>query len=264
MRQQRLLSRGYKPKQPRVLVRLRVNGEDLRSVDVEATEDLAERLFPKPVRNCWVPPERPELRQQLTGAPEDPRQATPPDSAKDGRSARTAAIPVRNQPPHEGERLSISILANGSRTPLSLEYHRAMWSVESTAEIEAAPSAVWRLYANPGTWREWAHSTVDATADGPLEVGAVVRITSSRGPRQRVRIVVLDPERQLVSELALPGARMTFQYEIEPLASGCRVRHRVAMVGPLASAYGWFMRRSNERKLAEETVRLAKAVRSVF
>jgi len=138
-----------------------------------------------------------------------------------------------------------------------------MWSVESIAEIEAAPSAVWRFYASPGTWREWAHSTADATADGPLEVGAVVRITSSRGPRQRVKIVTFDPERQLVSELALPGALMTFQYQIEPLASGCRVRHRIVMVGPLASAYGWFMRQNNERKLAEETFRLAKAVRSV-
>jgi hypothetical protein len=33
-------SSGYEPEQPSVLVRLRVNGDDLGSVDVEALEDL--------------------------------------------------------------------------------------------------------------------------------------------------------------------------------------------------------------------------------
>jgi hypothetical protein len=70
LRGQLLLSCGYEPEQPGVLVRLWVNSDDLRSVDVEAFEDLSERLFSKPVRNGWVPPERPELRQHLTGAPE--------------------------------------------------------------------------------------------------------------------------------------------------------------------------------------------------
>jgi len=62
LRKQPLLSRAYQPEQPRVLVRLGIGGDDHRSVDVEPPEDLAERLLPKPVRNCRVPPERPELR----------------------------------------------------------------------------------------------------------------------------------------------------------------------------------------------------------
>jgi len=70
LRKQLLISRAYQPEQPRVLVRLGTGGDDLRSVDVEPPEDLAERLLPKPVRDFRVPPEHPELRQQLAGPPE--------------------------------------------------------------------------------------------------------------------------------------------------------------------------------------------------
>jgi hypothetical protein len=105
----------------------------------------------------------------------------------------------------------------------------------------------------------WA---ADGTADGPLTVGATVTVRPTRGPIQHVRIVSLDPERRLVSQAALPGAEMTFHYEIEPLATGCRIQHRVAMQGPLSAVYGLFMRRSNERKLIGETIRLDEVLRA--
>jgi uncharacterized protein YndB with AHSA1/START domain len=137
-----------------------------------------------------------------------------------------------------------------------------MWSVESSRTIDGSPSEIWDRYADPGTWPRWGHSTRAAEADGPLAVGSVVTIRPTRGPTQRVRIVAFEPERRLASELAMPGARMRFQYVIEPLASGCLIRHQVAMEGPLAGLLGRFMRASNERKLAIETARLADDVRS--
>ena len=135
------------------------------------------------------------------------------------------------------------------------------WSVQSTAEVEASPSDVWRRYADPGTWPDWAHSTVAAALDRSLDIGATVTVTPTRGPVQRVRIDAVEPGRRLSTRLMLPGASMSFQYEIEPTAAGCRVRHTVSMAGPLAAAYGLFMRRANARKLAAETERLADAVR---
>lgn len=137
----------------------------------------------------------------------------------------------------------------------------AGWLVESTAEIEATPQDVWGRYADPASWPDWAHSTAAAAIDGPLAVGATVTVTPTRGPVQRVRIEAVEPERHLSTTLDLPGARMAFQYEIEPSAAGCRVRHTVSMTGPLAVVYGLFMRRANARKLAAETERLAHAVR---
>jgi hypothetical protein len=51
-----LLSERCQPEQPCVLVRLRADIDDLRSVDVEPREDLAERLLTKPVGDRRVSP----------------------------------------------------------------------------------------------------------------------------------------------------------------------------------------------------------------
>ena len=133
-----------------------------------------------------------------------------------------------------------------------------MWSVESVADIPAEPAAVWELYADPSTWDEWAHSTASARAQGDISVGEEVIIQPTRGPEQRVRIVALEPQRRLETELSLPGAIMRFGYEIEPHDQGCSIRHTVAMVGPLSSVYGLVVRGRNQRELARETARLRK------
>jgi len=133
-----------------------------------------------------------------------------------------------------------------------------MWSVESSRELAVAPDRAWSLYVDPLLWSRWAHSTAWAASDDrPLRVGSVVRVKPSRGPVQRVRVVRLEAGRRLTNELRVPGALMTFDYELEPVADGCRVRHRISMAGPLSGVYALVMRRRNATKLEGETARLA-------
>jgi hypothetical protein len=136
-----------------------------------------------------------------------------------------------------------------------------MWSVESSLELAVAPEQAWPFYADPAMWSRWAHSTAwAATDDRPLRVRSLIRVKPTRGPVQRVRVARLEAERHLTTELRLPGARMTFDYELGPVAAGCRVRHRISMAGPLSSAYGFVLRTRNARKLREETARLGKVI----
>ncbi len=137
-----------------------------------------------------------------------------------------------------------------------------MWSAESVRDVDAPTHVVWQLYVHPATWPVWAHSTTAASSDGALAVGSRVLVRPHRGPTQRVRITTLEPERLLTSEIRLPGARMAFRYEIEPVATRCRVRHRVEMTGPLSGVYGLVMHRSNARKLTRETARLAEVAKA--
>ena len=136
-----------------------------------------------------------------------------------------------------------------------------MWSVESSRELAAAPERVWPLYADPLLWSRWAHSTASAaTDDRPLRVGSLIRVKPSRGPVQHIRVIRLEAGRRLTNELRVPGARMTFDYQLEPVAGGCRARHRISMAGPLSGAYALFMRKRNARKLEGEMDRLAGVV----
>jgi hypothetical protein len=70
LRSQPILPDRDESQQPGILVGLRVGGDDLCPVDVEPLEDLPDRLFPKPVGNRRVPPERPEVREQLVTTPQ--------------------------------------------------------------------------------------------------------------------------------------------------------------------------------------------------
>ena len=136
-----------------------------------------------------------------------------------------------------------------------------MWSVESSLELAAAPEQAWPLYVDPALWSRWAHSTAwAATDDRPLRVGSLIRVKPTRGPVQRVRVARLEAGRRLTTELRVPGARMTFDYELEPVAAGCRVLHRISMVGPLSNLYAIVMRNRNAGKLRGETARLAEVI----
>jgi hypothetical protein len=56
-----LLPERCQPEQPRVLVRLRVHREQLRSLDVDPGEDLVQCLRAEPVWDRSIPPEHPEF-----------------------------------------------------------------------------------------------------------------------------------------------------------------------------------------------------------
>jgi uncharacterized protein YndB with AHSA1/START domain len=134
-----------------------------------------------------------------------------------------------------------------------------MWSVEHAMTVSATPRGVWALYSDPATWHRWAHSTTWASADdSPLRVGSSIRIRPSRGAAQQARVVDITEARQLITEISVPGARMTFEYRIEPIEGGVRIRHRIAMAGPLSGLYGLFMRDRNRTKLGQEIDRLAQ------
>ena len=135
-----------------------------------------------------------------------------------------------------------------------------MWSVESSRDVAATPTSIWRYYADPTTWPRWAHNTSSARFDGPIEAGVEGRVKPQDGPEQTVRIVEAQPERLLVGQIRLPGAVMGFRYEIEPTHDGARIRHQVSMDGLLSGVYRLIVRKRNERQLPEETARLAKLV----
>lgn len=135
-----------------------------------------------------------------------------------------------------------------------------MWSIEAEREIAAPPSSIWARYVDATTWSSWAHNTREATFPGRLELGARGRVRPERGPAQSVVITRFEPDQLLETEVRPPGARMTFGYAILPTPDGARVRHRIAMDGPMAPVYGRMIKSRNARQLDGELDRLARLV----
>jgi hypothetical protein len=138
------------------------------------------------------------------------------------------------------------------------------WSIESILAADVAADDVFRRYADPASWRRWAHDTAAAAirGQGPLRAGAIVEVRAAWYPvTWNVRILELLEGVRLVTLVRPPGVEIVSTYEVLPAPHGARLRHRIQVSGPLASAYG-LLRGSYRAILDRETRALADLVRA--
>jgi hypothetical protein len=132
------------------------------------------------------------------------------------------------------------------------------WRFEHSAESTADPHAVWQRYLDVEHWCDWSRHGVEwSRIEGPFAVGTKGK---SKPPGSRAltfRLVAVEPDASFASEVRMPGARLRFDHMIEPRETGSRIRHRVALEGPLAFLYTPIVRRGVERGLPDGVDRLA-------
>jgi len=137
-----------------------------------------------------------------------------------------------------------------------------MWEASHSLRSSAKPADVWALWADPARWPDWNDQIERAEMEGPLKVGTTARIKLKRGGTIHYEILELEPERMLVDETRLPGARMAHERRISPVDGQIEISNRISVRGPLAGLYRLLMGRrirdsvpgfvERERELAED------------
>jgi len=97
----------------------------------------------------------------------------------------------------------------------------------------APPEAVWALWTDAGTWKDWDKGLKSAEHEGDMAVGSKGRILPLEGPPARFEVVTLEPAQSYSFRTGLPLASLTVARAItgtEPT----RFRHTVSFSGPLA------------------------------
>lgn len=102
-----------------------------------------------------------------------------------------------------------------------------------TAATAASPEAVWRLWTDPATWKDWDRGLKDASAEGPLRLGATGRIVPLSGPPARFDVTEYDEGRSYAFATRLPLARLVVRRLFVGTAP-TRFRHEVSFEGFLA------------------------------
>jgi uncharacterized protein YndB with AHSA1/START domain len=132
------------------------------------------------------------------------------------------------------------------------------WQTEYTAESAASPAAVWRRWTDVEHWDAWAPEGVEwARLDGPFEPGTTGEIKAPGSPKGTFTLVGVEPERSFVTEAKLPGARMRFEYLVEPTDTGAHLTHRATIGGPLAFLWARIAGRRMEEGMPDSVRRLA-------
>lgn len=132
------------------------------------------------------------------------------------------------------------------------------WSMENVHEAAVAPADVFRYYASPATWGDWAHNTAWGRGPSPLEPGSAVEVRVRSYPwTYTVRVRELEPGRRIVTEVRPFGVTITSTYEVTATATGSRLHHTISLTGPLEVLYKG-VRGQYSRMLVAETRRVAE------
>jgi uncharacterized protein YndB with AHSA1/START domain len=115
-------------------------------------------------------------------------------------------------------------------TPLAEGTNRA-FSHEVTTR--APPDAVWALWTDASSWKDWDKGLKSAEHKGEMKVGSKGRIIPLDGPAAGFTVTAMEPGKSYAFRTGLPLASLTVSREITGTAP-TRFRHSVSFSGPLA------------------------------
>jgi uncharacterized protein YndB with AHSA1/START domain len=131
-----------------------------------------------------------------------------------------------------------------------------VFEADHSAGSSSPPSAIWARWIDPARWPDWDPRVQDATADGDLAEGTGLRVKLRKGGTTRHQVTELEPNRRLVTEYRLPGARVGHDRTVEQRGQGSLVTHRLYVDGPLSGLWAMMLGR---RKMRETVAGFADA-----
>lgn len=137
--------------------------------------------------------------------------------------------------------------------------------VQDEVVVEAAPDAVWAVYADVEQWPSWTASvtSVELLDAERLGLTARVRIKQPRFPNVVWTVTELTPGASWSWTARSPGATTIASHRLEELGDGrTRVVQIIDQRGPLGVLVGLATRRLTRRYLAMEAAGLKQRVES--
>jgi hypothetical protein len=116
-----------------------------------------------------------------------------------------------------------------------------MYEYEHTVQADAAPAAVWALYADVAGWPRWDTSVVSMVLEGPFATGTRATMTIEGMPPISSVLADVEDERSFTDLSSVPefGIEVRFEHHLAPRADGgTTLTNRVVVTGPGAGKAG--------------------------
>lgn len=114
-----------------------------------------------------------------------------------------------------------------------------MWTYEHTIETDAAPEAVWSLWADVENWGAWNADIASIRISGPLKAGAGIVMTPTDGDPVHLIVAEAVPGERFVDEARFDGLLLRTVHQLGRGASlRTRVTYRMEITGPGADELG--------------------------
>lgn len=109
---------------------------------------------------------------------------------------------------------------------------------EESIVISAPAEKVFSLYANVAGWPSWDPDVKEASIDGALASGVAGTLHPSNGPKSKIILTEVAPNRLFTVESKLPLCVMRFEHELSNASGQTKALHRVSFSGALSPLFG--------------------------
>ena len=98
-------------------------------------------------------------------------------------------------------------------------------------DTTADPSRLWALLSDVEAWGSWNHGIQTITLDGPLTVGATIRMTPPGEDTIVSTIVALDPPRLISDHTSFEGTSIRVDHRLEQIPGGTKILYTITVTG---------------------------------
>jgi hypothetical protein len=114
-----------------------------------------------------------------------------------------------------------------------------MWRTEHTHDSDAAPEAVFALWADVEGWPAWDASLIAAALEGPFAAGTTGTLHPHGMPEPiAFALTAVEPGAGFADETRLGPIVLRFEHRVEPRGAGSRIVVSVEAEGPDADQVG--------------------------
>ncbi|MEU3829081.1 SRPBCC family protein [Streptomyces sp. NPDC029080] len=114
-----------------------------------------------------------------------------------------------------------------------------MWTYEHSIETDAAPEAIWGLWADVENWGTWNADIASVEIDGPFEAGAAIVMTPAGDDPVHLLVAETTPGELFVDEARFDGLLLrTFHRLGRGDGLRTRVTYRMEITGTGADELG--------------------------
>lgn len=114
-----------------------------------------------------------------------------------------------------------------------------MWRTEHTHDSDAAPEAVFALWADVQGWPAWDGSLIATTLQGPFAAGTTGTLHPQGMPEPIAFVLTaVEPGAGFADETRLGPIVLRFEHRVEPRGAGSRIVVSVEAEGPDADQVG--------------------------
>jgi hypothetical protein len=139
-----------------------------------------------------------------------------------------------------------------------------MWSKSYSTKVrDVTAEQLWRVFVDVNRWHIWDGDLDYARLEGEFAVGNSFLLKPKGGPKVKIQLVEVVPNRTFTDRTKFPLAEMFGQHDFVEADDGVEIKTTIRLRGPLAFVWRKLVAEGIVAGLADQTESLIRRARDV-